>query len=56
MKPWMLDERNATMAAHIDDYLRSGKRHFVAVGVLHLVGEKNIIDLLKGRGYLVREL
>ncbi len=52
----MLDERNATMAAHIDDYLHSGKRHFVAVGVLHLVGEKNIIDLLKGRGYLVREL
>jgi len=52
----MLDERNVTMAAHIDDYLHSGKRHFVAVGVLHLVGEKNIIDLLKGRGYLVREL
>jgi uncharacterized protein YbaP (TraB family) len=52
----MLDERNATMAAHIDDYLHSGKPHFVAVGVLHLVGEKNIIDLLKGRGYLVREL
>jgi len=52
----MLDERNVTMAAHIDDYLHSGKQHFVAVGVLHLVGEKNIIDLLKGRGYLVREL
>jgi len=52
----VLDERNATMAAHIGDYLHSGKRHFVAVGVLHLVGEKNIIDLLKGRGYLVREL
>jgi len=45
-----------TMAAHIDDYLHSGKRHFVAVGVLHLVGEKNIIDLLKRRGYLVHEL
>jgi uncharacterized protein YbaP (TraB family) len=52
----MLDERNVTMAAHIEDYLHSGKPHFVAVGVLHLVGEKNIIDLLKGRGYLVREL
>src|SRR2546422_5844646 len=52
----MLDERNVTMAAHIDDYLHSGKPHFVAVGVLHLVGEKNIVDLLKGRGYLVREL
>jgi uncharacterized protein YbaP (TraB family) len=52
----ILDERNVTMAAHIDDYLHSGKRHFVAVGVLHLVGEKNIVDLLKGRGYLVREL
>ena len=52
----MLDERNVTMAAHIDDYLHSGKQHFVAVGVLHLVGEKNVIDLLKGHGYLVREL
>ncbi len=52
----MLDERNVTMAAHVDDYLHSGKPHFVAVGVLHLVGEKNIVDLLKGRGYLVREL
>jgi uncharacterized protein YbaP (TraB family) len=52
----MLDERNVIMAAHIDDYLHSGKPHFVAVGVLHLVGERNIIDLLKGRGYLVREL
>ena len=55
-KTKMLDERNATMAAHIDDYLHSGKPHFVAVGVLHLVGEKNIIDLLKRRGYLVHEL
>jgi uncharacterized protein YbaP (TraB family) len=52
----VLDERNVTMAAHIDDYLHSGKRHFVAIGVLHLVGEKNVIDLLKGHGYLVREL
>jgi uncharacterized protein YbaP (TraB family) len=52
----MLDERNVTMAAHIDDYLHSGKPHFVAVGVLHLVGEKNIVDLLKRHGYLVREL
>jgi len=52
----MLDERNVTMAAHIEDYLHSGKPHFVAVGVLHLVGEKNIVDLLKRRGYLVREL
>ena len=52
----MLDERNMTMAVRIEEYLRSGKRHFVAVGVLHLVGEKNIIDRLKGRGYLVREL
>jgi uncharacterized protein YbaP (TraB family) len=52
----MLDERNVAMAARIEEYLRSGKRHFVAVGVLHLVGEKNVIDLLKGRGYSVREL
>jgi len=26
------------------------------VGVLHLVGVKNVIDLLKARGYAVREL
>jgi uncharacterized protein YbaP (TraB family) len=52
----MLDERNIALATRIEEYLRSGKRHFVAVGVLHLVGEKSIIDLLKGRGYSVREL
>jgi uncharacterized protein YbaP (TraB family) len=52
----MLDERNGTMAARIDEYLRSGKRHFVAVGVLHLVGDRNVIELLKERGYTIREM
>lgn len=52
----MLDERNGAMAARVDGYLRSGKRHFVAVGALHLVGDKNVIELLRERGCTIREL
>lgn len=52
----LLGGRNPSMAARVDEYLRSGETYFVAVGVLHLVGEKNVIELLKRRGYQVREL
>lgn len=48
-------ERNLHMAARVEDYLRSGEIYFVAVGALHLVGERNVIELLKQRGYQVRE-
>lgn len=49
-------ERNVVMARRVEEYLRSGERHFVAVGALHLVGEKSIVDLLKRKGLQVREI
>lgn len=52
----LLGGRNSSMAARVDEYLRSGETYFVAMGVLHLVGEGNVIELLKRRGYRIREL
>lgn len=52
----LFGERNLHMASRVEEYLRSGDTYFVAVGALHLVGEKNVIELLKQRGYQVKEL
>ncbi|HEY6240576.1 MAG TPA: TraB/GumN family protein [Burkholderiales bacterium] len=52
----LLLERNVVMARRVEEYLRSGERHFVAVGALHLVGEKSIVDLLKRKGLKIREI
>ncbi|MBN1669805.1 MAG: TraB/GumN family protein [Kiritimatiellae bacterium] len=40
-------DRNVTMAAKIEGYLRSGRTHFVVVGAGHLVGAGGIVELLK---------
>lgn len=52
----LFSERNLNMAARVEEYIRSGDTYFVAVGALHLVGEKNVIELLKQRGYRIKEL
>jgi uncharacterized protein YbaP (TraB family) len=52
----LLAERNLVMARRVEEYLRSGERHFVAVGALHLVGDKSIVDLLRRKGLQVREV
>ena len=48
--------RHADMLGKIEGYLRSGQRHFIAVGALHLAGERGLVELLRARGYLVRHL
>jgi uncharacterized protein YbaP (TraB family) len=48
-------ERNKKMVSKIEDFLRTNKTYFVIVGAGHLVGNKGIIELLKGRGYLVEQ-
>ena len=49
--------RHDSMAAKIEGYLNQSKdRHFIAVGALHLAGPRGLIDLLRKRGYLVRQL
>ena len=49
--------RHDAMAAKIEGYLNQSKdRHFVAVGALHLAGPRGLIEMLRKRGYVVRQL
>lgn len=52
----LIFQRNAVMAARIEDFLTSQKKYFVIVGAGHLVGEKGVIHLLKAKGYKVEQL
>lgn len=52
----LLVKRNESMASKIVDYLKTGDGHFVAVGSLHLTGTKGLVDLLRARGFDVRQL
>ena len=47
-----LYQRNRRMARRIQDRLGDG-RLFIAVGALHLPGEKGILHLLESRGYRI---
>lgn len=49
-------ERNGKMASKIEDFLRTRETYFVIVGAGHLVGGRGIIEILKGKGYLVEQL
>jgi len=49
-------ERNRKMASKIEDFLRTGETYFVIVGAGHLVGAPGIIEILKGKGYLIEQL
>jgi hypothetical protein len=46
-------QRNYLMVERMQSYLKQGKT-FVAVGALHLPGEKGLLNLLEQRGYTVR--
>lgn len=48
----LLDERNIRMADRSDALLKTG-RAFIAVGALHLYGERGVLALLANRGYRV---
>lgn len=51
-------ERDRKMTEKIEDFLNNshGKTYFVVVGAFHLVGEESITDLLKSRGYEVKNV
>ena len=51
----MIDTRNALMAARVRDQLAKGNR-FVAVGALHLPGEKGLVELLRKDGFVLTPL
>ncbi len=52
----LLDKRNPEMASKIEALLKNDKTSFVGVGLLHLVGEKGLPNLLRERGYEVEKL
>lgn len=52
----VLYERNRKMASRIEDFLKTKKTYFVIIGAGHLVGSRGIVDILKGKGFLVEQL
>ena len=47
-----IDTRNRIMAERMTERLNQGGA-FIAIGALHLPGEKGLVSLLKARGYRV---
>lgn len=52
----LLRQRNPQMTTHIEAIMRSDEVAFVGIGLLHLVGEDSIPELLKRRGYGVEKV
>jgi uncharacterized protein YbaP (TraB family) len=50
-------ERHPDMVKKIEGWLAEPrKRYFIAVGALHLAGPRGLVEMLRKRGYLVRQL
>jgi uncharacterized protein len=48
--------RHGAMLEKIEGYLNQSKdRHFVAVGALHLAGPQGLVEMLRKKGYIVRQ-
>ena len=48
--------RHEAMQAKVEGYLnKSIDKHFVAVGSLHLAGKRGLVELLKAKGYVVKQ-
>lgn len=52
----LLNQRNPGMADKVEALIKNDRAAFVAVGALHLLGDKGIPNLLKQRGYTVEKL
>ena len=52
----LITERNRNMVGKIEGYLEEDETYFVIIGAGHLVDEKGIIEILKGKGYMVKQL
>lgn len=56
MEQILLIGRNPGMASKIETLVKNDKATFVAVGALHLIGDKSVPALLKQRGYQVTKI
>ncbi len=52
----LLYSRHPAMLKKIESYLQGTQPYFVAVGSLHLLGPKGLVELLRAKGYKVRQL
>jgi uncharacterized protein YbaP (TraB family) len=52
----LIYERNKKMVLKIEDFLKTKETYFVIIGAGHLVGDHGIIEILKGKGYVVEQL
>jgi uncharacterized protein YbaP (TraB family) len=52
----LVDDRNVSMGARIDEYLKGNESCFVVVGAAHLIGDKGIVKLLQDKGYRVERV
>jgi uncharacterized protein YbaP (TraB family) len=49
--------RHDAMAKKIEGYLSDSRdRHFIAVGALHLAGPRGLVEMLRQRGYVVKQV
>lgn len=49
-------QRNREMTGKIEQLLQTGESSFVVVGAAHLVGAEGIVELLKRKGYRVKQM
>jgi uncharacterized protein len=52
----MAGARNPAIAARIDELHREGRRLFTAAGVLHMVGDAPLQQLLAERGFTIERV
>ena len=48
--------RNPAMLAKIEGFLAGKQIHFVAAGAMHMIGKRGLVEMLKAKGYEVRQL
>jgi uncharacterized protein YbaP (TraB family) len=52
----IINKRNKTMTVKVEKYLREGSIYFIIIGAGHLVGKKGIINILRNKKYLIKQL
>jgi uncharacterized protein YbaP (TraB family) len=50
------DDRNVGMAEKVSNLIGEGKKCFVVVGAIHMVGKQGLVQLLKDKGYSITQL
>ena len=55
-KTALLDDRNQRMAERIPALLAQHPKLFITVGMLHMVGDNNLLQLLEKQGFEIRQL